>query len=193
MQNKEDQTRPSIVQELLSRLTRVKLPDLKSHIVFWSIVVFGMAADLWTKKTVFDWLMQRESKDFSVIDRFFYLVIALNNGAAFGIARGKTVLLTAVSIVALIVILAIFLFGGKQRKMVYIALGLFTAGICGNLYDRIFNDGLVRDFIDIVYWPGRHWPAFNMADSMLCVGAGLMFISCFFTEKSCRKPLQQHK
>ena len=152
-----------------------------------------MAADLWTKKAVFGWLMQRESKDFSVIDRFFYLVIALNNGAAFGIARGKTVLLTTVSVLALIVVLAIFLFSGKQRKPVYIALGLFTAGICGNLYDRIFNDGLVRDFIDVVYWPGKHWPAFNIADSMLCIAVAMMIISSFLTEMQSRKHDQKQK
>ena len=74
----------------------------------------------------------------------------------------------------------------------HVALGLFTAGICGNLWDRIFNDGRVRDFIDIVYWPGKHWPAFNIADSMLCIGVGLMIISSL-TEQSYRKCVQQRK
>ena len=73
------------------------------------------------------------------------------------------------------------------------ALGLFAAGICGNLYDRIFNNGLVRDFIDVVYWSGRHWPAFNFADSMLCIGVGVVIISGLFTEKSARKHAQQRK
>ncbi len=119
--------------------------------------------------------------------------MALNDGAAFGLFSGKPYLLVAVSIVALIAVFAIFLFSGTERRFVHIALALFAAGVCGNLYDRIFNNGLVRDFIDVVYWPGRHWPAFNIADSMLCVGVGLLLISTFFTGKSSRKRAQQHK
>ena len=68
-----------------------------------------------------------------------------------------------------------------------VALGLFTAGITGNLYDRAFNDGLVRDFIDVVIpvidYP---WPAFNIADSLLCIAIGLLII-CTFTSQSARK------
>jgi signal peptidase II len=66
--------------------------------------------------------------------------------------------------------------------LVHVALGLFAAGVCGNLYDRIFNDGLVRDFID-VYYRQHHWPAFNVADSMLCIAVGLGIISCFWAPK----------
>ncbi|MCX5638272.1 MAG: signal peptidase II, partial [Planctomycetota bacterium] len=50
-----------------------------------------------------------------------------------------------------------------------------------------------RDFIDVVYWPGRHWPAFNAADAMLCIGVGLLVISTFFTGRPPRRHAQQHK
>ena len=153
----------------------------------------GVTLDLWTKKAVFDWLVSEHPNGFPIIDGFLQLVIALNDGAAFGIAAGQRYLLGAVSVIALIVIFAIFFFGGNKQKSVHLALGLFAAGICGNLYDRIFNYGLVRDFIDVVYWPGRHWPAFNVADSMLCIGVALLLISGFLTEKSSRKRAQQHE
>ena len=97
-------------------------------------------------------------------------------GAAFGIASGQRGLLIGVSVVALMIIIGVFLFSGRERKLIHFAMGLFAAGICGNLYDRIFNDGQVRDFIDIVYWPGKHWPAFNVADSMLCISVGIMVL-----------------
>jgi signal peptidase II len=80
------------------------------------------------------------------------------------------------------VIFAFFLFSGTKQRLVHVALGLFAAGVCGNLYDRIFNDGLVRDFID-VYYRQYHWPAFNVADSMLCIAVGLGVISCFQVPK----------
>jgi len=74
-----------------------------------------------------------------------------------------------------------------KQRVAQVALGLFAAGVCGNLWDRAFNDGLVRDFIDVVYWPGRHWPSFNVADSMLCVAVGLLVVTTLFTDLSCRK------
>ena len=176
-----------------SFLQGIAFPPLKAQLTFWILVVLGVAFDLWSKKAVFGWLEHQPNNRFPIINGFFEFVMALNNGAAFGIFSGKPYLLAAVSIIALIIILSIFLFSGTKLKLVHIALGLFTAGVCGNLYDRLFNDGMVRDFIDVVYWPGKHWPAFNVADSLLCIGVGLMIISCFFTEKSPPERAQQHK
>lgn len=179
--------RPNPGRAFLSRINRASLPTVTEHLIFWPLTAIGLTLDLWTKSAVFEWLSRRDGS-FQVIDGFFQLVIAVNPGAAFGIAFGQRSLLTTVSIVALIVILLVFLFHGTRRIIVNIALALFTAGICGNLYDRIFNNGFVRDFIDIVYWPGKHWPAFNIADSMLCIAVGLMLIISFSTDK----PHQEH-
>ncbi len=159
------------------------LPGLKAQLTFWTLIVVGVSLDLWTKKAVFDWLQRQHRSDIAIIDGFLRVVTALNDGAAFGIFSGKPYLLAAVSIVALIGVFVIFILSGAERKLVHAALGLFAAGVCGNLYDRIFNNGLVRDFIDVVYWPGRHWPAFNIADSMLCIAVGLLVISTLWVPK----------
>jgi len=158
-------------------------PGLKAQLVFWPLVVIGLALDLWSKNAVFSWLEQKPGNTVSIIDGFLQLVMVLNDGAAFGIATGHPCLLVAVSVIALIIIFVVFLFSKSQQKLVHVALALFAAGICGNLYDRIFHNGLVRDFIDVVYWPGRHWPAFNIADSLLCIGVGLLIISTFWPTK----------
>lgn len=192
LKKEESNTRPALGRAFLSGRAESRLPGLKAHIIFWSLAVFGTALDLWTKSAVFGWLQQPDDR-FPIIDGFLYLVTALNKGGAFGIAFGQRYLLVAVSAIALIVILAVFLFSGVQKKLVQIALGLFAAGICGNLYDRIFNNGQVRDFIDVVVWPDRHWPAFNIADSMLCIAVGLLILSNLFTERPSRKRAQQHK
>ena len=169
------------------------LPSLRTQLVFWSLVVGGLLLDLWSKSAVFAWLGRQQRNSIVIIDGFLQLVIAENTGAAFGIAAGQTRFLIMVSVVALMVIFVVFLFAGTEQKLMCVSLGLFAAGVCGNLWDRIFNDGRVRDFIDVVYWPGKHWPAFNAADSMLCIGVGLMIISSFFTRKSCRRHGRQHK
>jgi len=190
LRKEDNSARPGTGRAFLNRRL-LALPDLTAQLIFWPLVVGGLALDLWSKSAVFHWLEHRDSA--SIIDGFLQLVVALNDGAAFGLFPGHPYWLVAISVIALVGIFAIFLFSGTEQKLIHIALGLFAAGVCGNLWDRIFNNGLVRDFIDVVYWPGRHWPAFNIADSMLCVGVGLMIISTFFTEKSSRKCHRRHK
>lgn len=192
LSEEESAARPGSGRAFLER-QRYVLPGLKAHLIFWSLMAAGLALDLWSKRAAFDYLQRQQSDSISIIDGFLQLVERVNKGAAFGIAHGQTHLLIAVSAVALIVIFAIFFFSGTRQKLVHVALGLFAAGVCGNLYDRIFHNGWVRDFIDVVYWPGRHWPAFNVADTMLCVGVGLLIISSFFIGKSSRKRPPQHK
>jgi signal peptidase II len=61
-------------------------------------------------------------------------------------------------------------------------------GVGGNLYDRLFNDGRVRDFIDVnLYVNNYHWPTFNIADSLLCIGVGLCLLDAFFNKKEGEK------
>ena len=163
---------------------KMKPAKLSAHFVFWPIALCGVAVDLWTKSLVFDWLREQPEGQFVVVDGFLNLVMALNNGAAFGLFAGRMLWLTAVSVVALAVVMGFFVFGGRQPRLVHVALALFTAGVAGNLYDRLFHNGHVRDFIDVVYWPGKHWPAFNVADSMLCIAVGLLILASFTARSS---------
>lgn len=180
-EREESSARPSSGRAFLKRQA-FALPDLAAQLIFWPLIAAGLTLDLWSKWAVFNWLGQKTDESISIIDGFLRLVTMQNKGAAFGIAAGQYHLLVAVSVIALIVIFAVFVFSGTRQKLVHIALALFAAGVCGNLYDRIFNNGLVRDFIDI-YYRQHHWPAFNVADGMLCVGVGLMVISSFRVPK----------
>ena len=161
------------------------LPDLKSHLIFWPLAIGGLVLDLWSKNAVFSWLDDHEY--YVVIDGFLNLTRALNDGAAWSIFSGKSLLLVSVASIALIGIIIFFLLSGKQPRIIHAAMGLFTAGIAGNLHDRYYNNGLVRDFIDI-HIRNNHWPTFNIADSLLCIGVGLLIISSFIAEK----PAQKH-
>lgn len=171
-------------------------PGLTVQLIFWSLMLAGLALDLWSKRAVFNYLEHQPYNSISIINDFLRFVMALNDGAAFGLFSGQRYQLIAVSIIAMTAILVIFFSCGKERKMFYIGLGISTGGICGNLYDRVFNDGLVRDFIDVyIFISPReyHWPAFNVGDSLLCVGIVLLFISVFPTAKPHRTHGQQHK
>jgi signal peptidase II len=173
---------------------KTNLPSSGSnHLIFWPIFIGGLALDLWTKSAVFAWLKHVDGEGKIIVDGFLRLQLGENPGAAFGIAGGHRVMLVSVSVIALIVILAVFMFSLKERKIFIVALALFAGGVAGNLYDRAFNGGLVRDFIDIMYWPGKHWPAFNIADSMLCAAVGLLILSSLFSPKSCQTPAHPQK
>ena len=185
-QNTNDTTQPLSIKD--------RLPSLQYHLIFWPLTISAIILDLWSKAAVFHWIRDlRQYSPYPIIDGILQFVVAENTGAAFGIASGKTYMLISVSLAALVAIILLFLFGNIKQKLMIVALALFTAGICGNLYDRIFNEGRVRDFIDVVYFPGKHWPAFNIADSLLCVSVALMFISSLLTEMQSRKHDQQQK
>ncbi len=169
------------------------LPDVKAHVIFWTLLVLGLALDLWTKRAVFAWLENESEQSAGILGSFLSFRLALNDGAAFGLATGRYLFLVGVAVLALIVILGVFLFGRAQQRIVQVALGLFAAGVSGNLWDRLFNDGRVRDFIDVVYWPGRHWHTFNVADAMLCIAVGLLIVATLVTDSSCRTRAQPQK
>lgn len=177
-------TNPAASSCSLSNHQRIELPDVRAHLIFWPTLLLGLALDLWTKHAVFAWLLNEHEQRAGIIDGFLTFQLALNDGAAFGIAEGKLPFLIGVSSLAMVIILAVFFFGTVKQRVVQVALGLFAAGVSGNLWDRIFNEGKVRDFIDVVYWPGRHWHTFNVADAMLCIAVFLLILATFFTDSS---------
>ena len=172
---------------------KVELPDTIGHLIFWPILLSGLLADLATKRAVFAWLEHKLGQSVEILGGFLSFRMALNRGAAFGIASGHLPFLVGVSVVALLIILGVFFFTSARQRIVQVSLGLFAAGVSGNLWDRLFNGGQVRDFIDVVYWPGRHWHTFNVADTMLCVAVGLLVVATCLTGSSDRPhaPLQK--
>lgn len=187
----QDHANEAVAPQCLIERYRDLLPDWVAHAIFWPVAGLGTGLDLWTKGLAFTHVELGHS--FHVIDGFFAITPALNDGAAFGIAAGRVPLLVGIALLALVVIVGVFLFASAGQRLVQLALGLFAAGVCGNLWDRLFNDGSVRDFIDVVYWPGRHWHTFNVADTLLCVAVGLLMIATLFTGWSCQTRAPQQK
>jgi len=109
-----------------------------------------------------------------VVDGYFRLVNWGNTGAAWGLFQNSNLILATISVITLVVIalfrhsFQIHLLGNK------IALGLLAGGIAGNVVDR-FRYGHVVDFLDFAIHE-HHWPAFNVADSAICVGVGLYLV-----------------
>ena len=120
----------------------------------------------------------------SVVKNFFNITYLRNKGAAFGFLAHSSYRLPffiLVSIVAVAVILAVFFRLRPDQKLTAFSLSLIFSGALGNLVDRV-RLGEVIDFLD-AHWYGHHWPAFNIADSAICVGVFLLIIDMFVEER----------
>ncbi|NVD73897.1 lipoprotein signal peptidase [Duganella sp. BJB488] len=113
-----------------------------------------------------------------VITSFFNLVLAYNKGAAFSFLQNsggwQRYFFTAIALCAAAWIIVLLKKHGSQRMFSW-ALSLILGGAIGNVIDRILY-GHVVDFLDF-HWNGLgHFPAFNVADSAICIGAALFIL-----------------
>jgi signal peptidase II len=112
---------------------------------------------------------------------YFNLTYVHNTGAAFSFlaqAGGWQRWLFAGLAVVMSSIIAVWLYRlQKHETLMAVALSLVLGGAIGNLIDRVAY-GYVIDFLD-VYYQDWHWPAFNIADSAICIGVGLMLLESF--------------
>jgi signal peptidase II len=114
-----------------------------------------------------------------VIGGFFYITHVQNRGAAFSLfadspSQWKMGLLVLFSVVALVIVLALLWRNSHSMSTTGVGLALILGGALGNLWDRLMS-GRVVDFL-LFYIGDYPWPAFNVADSAIVVGAGLLVL-----------------
>lgn len=140
-----------------------------------------VAADRLTKWLMLGWLRPGESVE---VTPFFNLVLVYNKGAAFSLladAPGwQTAFFIAVALAASAVV-SWMLWRHADRRWLCAGLALILGGALGNLWDRVAW-GAVADFVDVHAF-GWHWPAFNVADAAITVGAGIVIAEGFFRGK----------
>ncbi|MBN1557346.1 MAG: signal peptidase II [Lentisphaerae bacterium] len=115
-----------------------------------------------------------------VIPGFFNLSHVQNTGAAWGMLQGLNGWLVLLSVVMLAVILVFRKHFVTEALWQRAAMGLMVGGIAGNMLDRV-RLGFVVDFLDF-YTGVHHFPAFNIADSAICIGVGLYIVSQFHAQ-----------
>jgi signal peptidase II len=116
--------------------------------------------------------------------KFWNWTLAYNQGAAFSfLANGDSWARLFLAIIAVVVAIALvyYLLTRPYSGLTGIALAFILGGAVGNLIDRIIA-GKVTDFIDW-YYSEYHWPAFNLADSFICIGVTLLIIENLFFSK----------
>lgn len=117
------------------------------------------------------------------VTSFFNIVLAWNRGISFGMfgASGETGRWVLIGLAVVIsTFLAIWMVKADTR-FTALGLALIIGGAIGNVIDRV-RLGAVVDFLDFYAW-GYHWPAFNVADSAIVVGAGALILESLFNEQ----------
>ncbi len=149
---------------------------IKPHYIWLFIAALLVGLDRLTKWMVVSNLELKETINLIKIGNTEVLNIfyCLNDGAAFSKLSGRRVLLIVFTSAVIIALLYMMLSGKVKRHIHIAAFGLVIGGGVGNLIDRIFNDGLVVDFIDFKL---INFPVFNVADICAVCGAGIVLLS----------------
>ena len=151
---------------------------------------FGLAGlivilDRITKTVVLDTFAPGESR---VVADYFNLVLVFNKGAAFSFlatAQGwQTPFFGAIAVVASLII-GFLIYKNQNKRLFCCGLGFILGGALGNLYDRLVY-GQVVDFLDF-HAAGWHWPAFNIADAAITIGAGILIAESFMHREESRE------
>lgn len=125
-----------------------------------------------------------------VIDDFFRLTLGYNTGVAFGMfANGglAPLIVTGIIIVGLIIWFGQALYTGHFPRQAAWPIGLLLGGAIGNFLDRL-PDKRVTDFLDVGIGAAR-WPTFNLADSFILIGVGLLMVFTFNRKPQPTPPL----
>ena len=164
---------------------------LRYWISYIALVVLVVVGDQATKLWVLDNFHLYEVRE--IFPNFFNLVYVVNTGAAFSMLadvesplRHYFFLIIGLGASAGLTYLAHTL--RRDHPLYMVSMALIVGGALGNVIDRCLY-GHVVDFLDF-YWGNYHWPAFNLADSAICIGVGIYMLLTFLAppeEKKIRK------
>lgn len=165
----------------MTRKPQNKFEGNQRFVILGILLAVILVFDQWTKHLVHTGFQWGESKP--LIDGFFTLTYVRNQGAAFGLlntapAYFRDPFFLLVPAIAMSVILYLVWKLPDTDRWMATALSLVFAGAVGNLIDRI-RFKYVIDFLDFHFKEIYHWPAFNVADSCIVVGVGILFVLSF--------------
>jgi signal peptidase II len=153
------------------------MPSVSKAARWFGLAVLVIVLDYLTKIAVLASFAPGESR---ALAPFFNLVLVFNKGAAFSFlasAQGWQTLFFAAIAVAASMVIVFLILKNESKKLFCSGLALILGGALGNLYDRVAY-GHVVDFLDF-HAVGWHFPAFNIADSAISIGAGILILESF--------------
>jgi signal peptidase II len=148
------------------------------YLILMILTIAVILIDQWSKVTILNQFRLLETRP--ILGRVFSLTYIRNSGAAFGILSHasphfRVPFFVTVPLFALLAIGYVFKRISEKDYKLSIALSLVIGGAIGNLLDRL-RWGYVVDFLDVHWGYAYHFPAFNVADSAICVGVAILMI-----------------
>ncbi len=156
----------------------------------WMVRVYGIAAGVLILDQLTKWIvsanLEFRTEEINLVDGFFKLVHWGNTGSAFSMFQGQGHILSLIAVAALVGMFFLRRHFEVHRPLGRWAMGVITGGIIGNLIDRLIHSHVI-DFIyfytyrrytaeDPLHLTEIGFPAFNIADTAICTGIGLMFL-----------------
>jgi len=193
---------PNSASHARKRRSGIRIFDsrFRCGLFYLTLAGIGVFLDLWSKAYVFfragcpssllesliktnDWALLESAKYWEVIPGFFDLRIWVNTGGAFGMLGGFNTVLAFFTCAASGFMIWMLFQMPMPSHWNRTAIGFMLAGAVGNLWDRLAY-GCVRDFLDFHIQNHYRWPTFNLADTMICVAAGMLVLSAFKKDKA---------
>jgi len=155
---------------------------MKKNITALAIIGVTLILDVLTKNYIVENLHLYERRDY--LDGLLRITLVYNQGGVFGILQGYKNMFLVVSVIVLLLMIGYFLYEKNKTLLFTISLSFIISGAIGNIIDRVIpgRPGVV-DFISIGVDGVYRWPAFNVADSAIVVGACLLVIVFYQEEK----------
>lgn len=156
--------------------------------LYWLLIILGaVGLDQLTKWLAVTYLKGSES--FPFWEGVLHFTYVENTGAAFGSFQDRRWVFMVVSSVAIVALIAYFFWAKPKDKLTVTALAFITGGGIGNMIDRLVS-GYVVDFIDFTL---IDFYVFNIADSFVCVGVGLMFLALLVSSRREAREREEQK
>lgn len=158
--------------------------DLEVTFVFYYIIaVLIILLDQFTKWLVVKYMELGES--IQLIENFLYLTSHRNRGAAWGILQGQMWFFYIITVIVIVALVFYLEKEAKNNKLMGLSIALMLGGAIGNFIDRVFRKEVV-DFVN-TYIFGYDFPIFNVADSALVIGVGLIMLQMIREEREAKR------
>lgn len=152
----------------------------RKYLRLLGLALVVLLIDRITKKLV----LSLADRSFEVVGEFFSLSLVMNRGGIFGLFQSYGPFLLFGSLAAILLILFLFRKMNGEGNLTVFAFSLILGGAAGNIVDRLLY-GAVVDFLDFGIGALR-WPTFNLADTAITIGVGLLILLHFSTDLSVR-------
>ena len=162
---------PETIKERKMKKLPIKKLPAKKYVLFSSIILAGILLDQISKWLTVKYIALGE--EIPIIDNLFGLSHAQNPGAALGILKNSRWVFMLTSTVAIIAMIAFLYLGFSQNKLYDVSISIIISGGIGNMIDRIAY-GKVVDMLEFLF---IDFPIFNVADTFVCIGAGLLILA----------------